>query len=436
MFRPARSRILSLLWLSVPTLLWSLSLRIPVLCIDPLLLPVIDRYFPPRLVVCCRLIWVITFAMTLLMAWNIFPHTYLFYLREALPFTPRFVLGGLVIALAVLIWFSLLSNVLHRMGPSYKWIGFVGVILFVMKISAVLDVVNAPFIQQRIKSPTLASAHLLVSSLETNESAAGITKTPENTFYSFVRRQNRLPAQIVLMVVESWGEKRDTLAAMVGDIQNNGFQVKKYGFTSYLGSTLSGEFRELCSKYIQPSDEMMSAMGNLSCAPKYFDDQGYQVIGVHGYEAAFYARSTFWNRFGIKNQVFGDKFKSDPQCPGPFPAVCDESLIRRSIDMLDNSAKPTVLYILTISSHEPVEPAALEHQGRYFSEVKVDHPTQIVARRAISALMERLLARRTSGCTLAYIVGDHQPPSASAQGDIFGAGEVPYVAFTQNCPAR
>jgi hypothetical protein len=306
--------------------------------------------------------------------------------------------------------------------------------VFVIKVSALLGVIDAPSIQQYIKSPTLTSAHLLLSSLEADENAVDVAKTPENTFYSFIKRQDVLPTQIVVMVVESWGEKHDTLNAMVEDINDNGFHVKEYGFTSYVNSTLSGEFRELCSRYVQPSDEMMGEMGKLFCAPRYLYDKGYQVIGVHGYQAAFYARSTFWSRFGIKNQLFGDRFTSDPQCPGPFPAVCDENLIARSVDMLGNSAKPTLLYILTISSHEPVDPAALEHHGKYFSEVKVDHSTQIITRRAISSLMERLLARRTSGCTLAYIAGDHQPPSASAQGNIFEAGKVPYLAFTRNCP--
>jgi hypothetical protein len=435
MFLAARSRVLSLTWLLVPTLLWSLFLRIPVLCIDPFVLLVIERHIPPKLVVFCRLIWVVIFAMTLLMCWNIFPYAYLFYLHEALPFTPRFVLGGLCVATVLLLWFSLLSNVLQRMGAWYKWVISFGVIAFLMKISAAMGIVYAPSIRQYIKSPTLASAHLLISSLGTNGNTLDITKTPENTFYSFIKRQTTLPTRIVVMVVESWGEKGDTLAAMAGDVQNNGFQVKKYGFTSYINSTLSGEFRELCSKYVQPSDDMMDEMGNLSCAPQYLYDKGYQVTGVHGYQPAFYARSTFWTRFGIKNQLFGDKFKGDPQCPGPFPAICDENLIRRSIDILDNAAKPALVYILTISSHEPLDPAALDHHGNYFSEIKVDHPTQVVTRRAISALMQSLKAGGTSGCTLAYIAGDHQPPSASAQGGIFEVGKVPYLAFTRNCPA-
>lgn len=436
MLLPARSRILSLTWLLVPTLLWSLFLHIPALCIDPLLFPALEKRVSPRIVFFGRLIWVVIFAMTLLMAWNIWPGTYSFYLHEALPFTPRFVLGGLSIAAVLLLWFSLLSNIPQRMGRWYAWAFSVGVVLFVLKASAVLGAVYAPSLRQYIKSPLLANVHLLFSALGKNKSKAGTAvETPQNTFYSFAKQQGSLPNQIILMLVESWGEKQETLAAMAGDIQNQGFEVKKFGFAAYRGSTLSGEFRELCSKYVQPSGELMDGMENLRCAPQYLSDKGYQSIGVHGYQGSFYARSTFWARFGIKNRVFGDKLQNQPQCPGPFPAACDENLIQFSIDTLDHSVKPTFLYILTISSHEPVDPSALDHRGKYFNDVKVDHPTQIVTRRAISALTARLQERKSSGCTLVYIAGDHQPPSASAQGGIFEAGKVPYLAFTQNCPA-
>jgi len=436
MFHSARSRILLLTWLLVPTLLWSLFLHAPVLCIDPLLLPAVERRVAPKFVVFGRLIWVVLFAITLLMAWNIYPNTYFFYLHEALPFTPRFVLWALAISAALLIWFALLPNVLQRMGRWSTWAFSAGAIVSVMKFSVVLGVVDAPSIRNHIKSPTMGGARMLLSSMGANKGKAGtVVETPENTFNSFVKQQDALPPQVILMLVESWGEKQDTLAAMAGDIQSQGFQVKKYGLTSYIASTLSGEFRELCSKYIQPSDGLMDEKGDLGCAPQYLYDKGYQVTGVHGYQAVFYARSTFWRRFGIKNQIFGNKLQNLPQCPGPFPAACDESLIHVSVDMLDNSVKPEFLYILTISSHEPVDSAALNHRGKYFNELKVDHPTQIVTRRAISALLARLQERKSPGCTLIYIAGDHQPPSASAQGDIFETGKVPYMAFTQNCPA-
>jgi hypothetical protein len=430
-FRP---RIVSLIWLCIPTLLCSLFLHSFALCIDPFFFPTIEQQVRPKFVFFGRLLWVVLFAFSLLLAWNIGPGTYLFYLHEALPFAPKYVLGALCFAIALLIWFLVASNISERIGRWHVWAISVAVIVFAAKVLAAMGVIHAPVIRQYVKSPILGNAYQLLSTIGVNSKKL-VVETPDNTFNSFIRRQRSVPSRVVFMLVESWGERADTLAAMAGDIKSEGFQIAQYGFTSYKGSTLSGEFRELCSKYVQPTNGLIDEMGGLKCAPQYFSRKGYEVIGVHGFQSSFYARSTFWARFGIKNQIFADTLRDQPQCPGPFPGICDENLIQKSIDILDNSEKPTFLYVLTLSSHEPLDPAALDHRGKYFNEIEVAHPTEIVTRRAISTLVTRLEASRRSDCTLVYITGDHQPPSASARGNIFEVGKVPYLAFTQNCQA-
>jgi hypothetical protein len=402
-----------------------------VLCIDPLFFPIIEQRLSAKFVFLERFLWGAVFAVTLLWAWNIGPGTYSFYLHEALPYTPRIILAEVGFVVAILIWFALVRGIPQRMGRWRTWACSVGIFLIVLKCFVVAGIVDAPSVRQHIKSPVLWSGRFLYSSIGAKPDK--ITETPGNTFYSFVKRKDPLPSQVVLMIVESWAETQSTLAAIASDIKSRDFRSVEYGFASYRGSTLSGEFRELCSKYVQPSDELIGDMRNLQCAPQYLHDKGYQVVGVHGYQPLFYARSTFWKRFGIENQMFGDKFQNQPQCPGPFPGVCDENLIRTSIDILDNSKKPAFVYILTLSSHEPIDPVALDHRGKYFNEIKIVNPSQIVARRAFSALVSRLEERRGSGCTLVYIAGDHQPPSASARGGIFEPGKIPYLSFTQNC---
>lgn len=431
----SRSRILPLVWLLVPTLLWSLSFHSFILCVDPLFFPAFERHVAPKFVVLVRVLWVALFALTLLWAWNIGPGSYSFYLREALPYTPKSILVPLGIAVLLFVWFSLAPNISQRMGSWRVWVVSAGAMLFALKVLAGNGSIYAPTIRQHIKSPILGTARMLFTFAKVyrNHVVAG---TPDKTFYAFVKRDDVLPRRVVLMLVESWGETQSTLDTIASDIRSRNFQSVEYGFASYQGLTLSGEFRELCSIYVQPSDNSMSEMAHLKCAPQYFHDKNYQVIGVHGYQSSFYARSMFWTRFGIKHQIFSDGFQTQPQCPGPFPGVCDENLIRRSIDMLDDAAKPTFVYILTLSSHEPMDSAALDHRGKYFNEVQVQHPTQIVTRRAISAMVARLEERRSSECTLVYIAGDHQPPSASVQGNIFEPGKVPYLTFTQNCPGN
>lgn len=430
----SRSRFLPIIWLLIPTLLWSLFLHNLALCIDPLFLPVIERRLPARLAFMGRLLWVVVFAITLLLAWNIGPGTYLFYFHVALPSAPNFILATLGFVVILLIWFLCVSDTPQAKRRWHVWAFAAGLILLVVKVLAMMGILHEPVARQNIKSPIMGNAHLFVSNIGKNSNGT-TAETPENTFFSFIKKQNMPPSRVVLMLVESWGEKPGSLATMASDIKNLGFQVIQYGFTSYRGSTLSGEFRELCSKYVQPSDELIDEMRELRCAPQYLYEKGYAVTGVHGYLASFYARKTFWTQFGIRNQMFSDSFEDEPQCPGPFPGVCDENLIRKSIDILNNSAKPSFVYLLTLSSHEPVDPAAMDLHGKYFNEIEVAHPTQVVTRRAISTLLTRLQQHGRSDCTLVYITGDHQPPSASARGGIFESGKVPYLAFTQNCPA-
>jgi hypothetical protein len=435
MFTLPRSRLVSFVWVFIPTLLWSLLLHSIILCIDSLLFPAIEQRVSTRVAFCGRLIWALVFTVALLWDWNIGPSTYLFYIREALPYTPRLVLCMIGLALVLLVWFMLASNISEKMGYRRAWVFSLGILLFFVKVLAATGVVQEPSFRHHIRSPVLGSAHLLFESITASSNSAAVV-TPENTFYSFIQRDKPLPPRVVFMLVESWGETADALGTMARDINSQGFQSVKYGFTTYRGSTLSGEFRELCAMYVQPSNALMDDMENIHCAPQYLHDKGYQVAGLHGYQSSFYARGTFWTRFGIDNQVFRSRLQGEPQCPGPFPGVCDENLIRSGIDMLDATIKPAFVYMLTLSSHEPLDPAVLAGRGKYFNEIKVVHQTQVVTRRAISALVSRLQERASSPCTLIYIVGDHQPPTASARGTLFAPGKVPYLSFTQSCPAH
>lgn len=434
MFSPTRARIQSIFWLCVPTLIWSLFVQTIIICIDPLLLPATEKRLPPKISMLCRWLWVVLFFVTVLDTWNIAPGTYLFYLREALPFTPKFVLWELAISAALLTWFAVRRHGYERLGIAKSKLFLLGVGLLMMKAALVADTFHSPFLRQHLGSPLRAGVQMMFNSIKSKNASVAI-ETPGLTFDAYVRQQAVMPPRVVLMVVESWGETPSTIASIAGEITKQGFDVKKYGFTAYRGSTLSGEFRELCSAYVQPSGELADAGMQLNCAPKFLNNKQYDVIGIHGYRRLFYARSTFWSRFGVKKQIFKEDLSGMPDCPGSFPAVCDESLIRYGVGMLDNADKPLFLYMLTVSSHEPVERTALDRHGKYFNDIEVVHATQVISRRAISELIDRLKARQHHDCTLIYIAGDHQPPSASVKGNIFEPGKVPYLAFADHCPA-
>lgn len=429
-----RFRPLSGFWLLVPTLLWSLLLLSPVLCIDPFLFPLIEQKLKPGFVVLLRATWAVLFAATVLLVWNIAPDTYLFYLAEALPFAPKAILALIALATALLVWFVSSKRALDSLGPSRKWFFSAAVLLLLVKAAAAGDIIHSPFVRQIVKSPLMASARTMgiEGSIDPRLLKA---ETPDATFDAYVMRETRLPPQVILMLVESWGEQAGSLAAIAGDVSVQGFHVIKHGFTTYRGSTLSGEFRELCARYVQPSNGMLEEMKHLKCAPEYLKEKGYDSIGMHAYAKSFYARNTFWRRFGIEKQVFANDLPRLPQCPGPFSVTCDEDLIAYGIDKLDAAKGPAFLYMLTLSSHEPIDQASLTTHGKYFTEIPVAHHSQVITRRAISSLIEHLQNRKNKSCTQVYIAGDHQPPSASAKGGIFETDKVPYMLFNVNCPA-
>jgi hypothetical protein len=422
------------LWLLAPTLLWTLVFQSVVVCIDPLLLHGIERCLPRRVVLLLRTIWAVLFIVAILYVWNITPQTYSFYLHEALPYCSPTLLISLLTAVLLLSWF-VASRATERVPPklSRVLVG-VGVVMLVFKLSVIVMFGRDASLQKSIKSQPATVAQWLWKSLF-RPPLKSVQETPQNTFNAFVRTQDALPSKAILMVVESWGERPAELQQIVAEMAGDRVQVVRAGFTTYRGATLSGEIRELCSQYLAPSDDLKESPGDFHCAPARFADLGYDVVGLHGFDKAFYARSTFWHRFGIGSALFKEELPGTEQCNGPFNGVCDESLIRRGVEMLDRDDHSRFVYMLTLSSHEPLNPEMLKRApGHFFRDVKVVHPTQVVTRRAVASLLSELSRRRDQPCVLAYVVGDHLPPSAAAAHDIFVENKVPFVILKYNCP--
>jgi hypothetical protein len=436
MFQKVRLRLLMsnvsiVAWTVGPSVLWSFVFHNVLFCLDPLLLYRMERVSPLWLGIALRVFWVFGFSVALLVAWNITPGSYLFYAREALPFSPASVLVSLAVVVLFLFWFVFYRGTAHQSESLSRTIFLFGLLLLVLKSLSVAGWVQIPWVEQ-IRSPMIGVGRMLFSMK--NDPAATVNAAPGATFNSFVRAQQTLPPKIVVMIVESWGERADALKQISSGIENEKFRVLTSGFTTYRGSTLSGEFRELCSKYLMPTDELKGGTSDLDCAPEFLHRQGYKISGLHGYERSFYARATFWNRFGITNKFFREDLPGLEHCPGPFDGTCDTALVKRGIEVLDREVGPNVVYLLTLSSHEPLEPIALQQPSAFFRDVNVVHPTQVVTRRAISDLMVELKRKQNRPCTLVYIAGDHQPPSASSKGGIFENNQVPFLSFTYNCP--
>lgn len=432
MFEKKRTHFLNILWLLVPSVVWSVVFHSAAFCVDPLIIQAFGRRSSKPWVVVLRFAWALLFVIPLLYIWNIPPGTYLFFLREALPFSPPSVLISVAVALISLFWFIFYRGFEEISPRISRGLLIAGALILVLKFSIILLAGSANTKQKRLKSPAMTGIGMWYEAAFVRDRASDVTGTPELSFNAFARA-HKLPPKVVLMVVESWGETADGLRRISAEMQSDRLAVMKTGFTVYRGSTLSGELRELCSQYIAPTDGLV-VKEDFDCAPRFLAQAGYQTLGVHAYDGAFYARKTFWKRFGLANRWFGEDFKGAAECPGPFRAACDEEIIRRGVDWLETDESRRFLYLLTLSSHEVIDHAALARPpGKFFNDIQAVHPTQQVARRALSALIAELQNGKPGQCVLAYVVGDHAPPSAPPA--MFPLNRVPYILFNYNCPA-
>jgi hypothetical protein len=433
MYAKYRSDSFNLAWVVVPSLIYSLVVHNLVICIDPFVVQSVERMLPRGLRISLRIGWLSSFCIGLLIAWNIPPGSYLFYWHEALPFTPTNVLVSLAVVTLLLLWLQFYRSAQYQSIRLSRAVAVTGVILFGVKAIAGLGLIDLNWIRQNLKSPAIGLMRTVYYMNHGPE--APVNGTPAVTFNAFVRVQQPLPPKIIFMLVESWGEKPDSLKQMGTSIQSERLRILDSGFTTYRGSTLSGEFRELCSKYLSPSDELKNESSSLDCAPTFLRRQGYRTLGLHGYQKAFYARGTFWNRFGITDKLFTDDLQGLKQCPGAFEGICDTALIKLGIDLLNHDTGLSFVYMLTLSGHEPLSPNALMQPAAFFNGIGVVHPTQVVSRRAISDLVVELERQPERPCTLVYIASDHQPPSASSQSGVFQNNQVPFLTFAYNCPS-
>jgi hypothetical protein len=422
----------TLLWLIVPSIIWTVGLHALTLCGDPLVLQAIDRRLNRKVAILLRGIWVLCFAVALLQSWNISPGTYSFYFNEALPFSPASVLASLALGGLWLTLFVLVPNTRSLPSAWSNSLFGIGLTLFVTKI-VIVTIGAAPYMQQYTRFPSITIVRLGINVLKPNV-LSSVVPTPNLTFNSFLPLEKPLPKKLVLMLVESWAETPAGLNQIAAEIRKNEFVIVRSGFTTFKGGTLSGEFRELCSQYLLPSDGLREASRHLDCAPRSLSKLGYEAVGIHGFNKSFYARATFWQRFGFARGMFREQFATSQYCPGAFDGVCDDNLIHRGVSVLGADRQPRFVYMLTLSSHEPLEQALLQRRGTYFDTVEAVHPTQVVARHAISDLMAELKAQKNLGCVLVHVVGDHQPRTGLTASMGFPLHQVPYLMLSYHCP--
>ncbi|WP_167389724.1 sulfatase-like hydrolase/transferase [Janthinobacterium svalbardensis] len=418
------------LWMLLPSIIWSFAFGRLYICIEPLFFPYLEKRLKPWLSLLIKIIWVFIFLISMLANWNIRPNSYHFYLFAVIGNTPTPVLITCFLFVSVMLFF-IFSDIYRKSSLGFrKYALIIGIFLLILKSAMSIFDVGSASLRKMIITPSPFAIKTLFTDDSSHEKNF-LGKTTEPTFLNHIKGTEKMPRKMVLLVVESWGESQASLVSVKKRLQRDGVRVREAGFTDYHGSTMQGEIRELCSQYIRlNSDTNFSSVAD-NCAPAYMKKMGYEVFGVHGYQKMFYARDTVWKHLGIDNAYFQPEMQQLNTCPGPFAGICDEDMITYGIDLIRQEDK-AFLYMLSLSSHEPVASSMLEDPTQYFRDIDAIGDSQIVARNAIGSMVATLSMSADLGCTEAYIVGDHQPPSA-VNSEQLPANQVPYIRMSFHC---
>jgi phosphoglycerol transferase MdoB-like AlkP superfamily enzyme len=254
---------------------------------------------------------------------------------------------------------------------------------------------------------------------------------------------DRKPFNLVLVLVESWGDTLDP------GLQNSLIQPylgadlsAKYSVTSgsvpFHGPTLAGEGRELCGNTLGFGLLSASVAQLKDCLPTKLGARGYHSTSVHGFSAGMFRRHEWYGRMGFDEMWFRDELEREglPLCRGPFPGICDAAIADWVGKRLQrNSDSPQFIYWVTLNSHLPVPLSNLVKDAPSCAGLPAAEKSRPICswyqlifnvHRSVAEVAMRSTARPT----IFVIVGDHAPPFPS--GDLrkqFSQEVVPYVVL-------
>jgi hypothetical protein len=230
---------------------------------------------------------------------------------------------------------------------------------------------------------------------------------------------------IVLIIIESLGipEKHENDPNFnYGHILNRYPELKliKNGIVPSVGSTVSGEMRELCGKAV-PGVKILDDYSQ--CWPIKLSAQGYQTIAVHSYRSSFFERRTWWKDAGFKKRVFMDtSVNMYPMFTnGALNGFSDREMLEGELRSIDTRNK-TFFYYLTSNSHLPV-PYGTTVQNSL--EQALDNVLSGVTARQKT----NFTARKEKPHIRLVIVGDHPPPVIGSERGTYVDKAVPFWIF-------
>jgi hypothetical protein len=225
--------------------------------------------------------------------------------------------------------------------------------------------------------------------------------------------QRAAPAKHLLLLVVESGDiapitDNESLRRLISRHPDQ-IELLGSGTVPFDGSTIHGEFRELCGLSIRSID--------LSSPPECatlqaFTQAGYSLSAWHGYSGFFYRRDVWWSRIGFgANTAFREGFDGESGCTRYFRGACDRVVVEKALEWL--FARPKGLaYVLTLDTHFPLSPGRLMHPGAEGLDCMAE-PICLIAQHITGTVdLIRSTVNARAETVDVVLVGDHAFPKA------------------------
>lgn len=257
---------------------------------------------------------------------------------------------------------------------------------------------NAEFIRQGLHSPVFMP-------LKNQQRAASHLLKPQSD-------------KILMIVAESWGQPdkqalQDAVLAKLSE-QKDRFSVWEGGSFNFIGATVEGEMRELCSYSRVHGFGLRHAPDEkfAQCLPNLLQKEGYRTFALHGASSALYDRFSWYPKAGFEEVKTAENMIGKKTCSA-FGGVCD-SVLFDEVSSFFGKYNKGLFYWMTLTSHADYPESDLFDHRLQCEQYGLPTDTDLCRNFSLHTQffdgLAELVKRPEMKGVEVIVVGDHPPP--------------------------
>lgn len=159
--------------------------------------------------------------------------------------------------------------------------------------------------------------------------------------------------------------------------------------------------------------------------PRIAKTKGYRVVAMHGNTGEFFHRRSAYEQMGFDQLLFTEELT-----PQGVDGRQDHDLLQYSAKLLNESEKPTLHFIITITSHGPFDKLEKSQRKLFPDPANTTEHYLNSMRYVDSALRDYVAALPTE--TTVIIYGDHGSSVSGYSESEKNFGRVPWIVYQKN----